>query len=64
VASGLPAAWLLTGSLQEMLFGVTSSDPVASTIAAVTLSGTAIVGSLVPSLRATRVSPMSALREE
>lgn len=64
VAIGLPAALLVSGALREMLFGISPTDPSAYAIAAILLAAAALLASWFPALRATRVSPMSALREE
>jgi predicted permease len=64
VVIGLPAAWWLSTSLHDLLFNVTPTDPVAYSVAAIVLAGTALLASLVPAHRASRVSPMTTLREE
>jgi predicted permease len=47
-----------------LLFSVSPTDPIVYTIVGVVLLGTAIVASLAPALRATRVDPNVALRAE
>ncbi len=55
-------ASLITGRLLEsMLFGVSTSDPV--TLIGIA-AGASVVATLPPSLRAVRVDPMVALRNE
>jgi putative ABC transport system permease protein len=65
VAIGLVAgiaASLLTGSaLQSLLYGVSSSDPLIITIAAVVLGGTAFLAAWLPMRRVHRVEPMTVL---
>jgi predicted permease len=61
---GLPLAWLVTRSVQSMLFGLTPTDP--DTIAgAVLVLGTAgLLAAYLPARRATRVDPMRALHHD
>ncbi len=64
IAIGLVAALSLTGVIENMLFGVSSRDPV--TIAGVVglLAGIALLASYLPARRATRLDPSVALRQE
>ena len=64
VAMGLYAAFLLSRSLGGMLFGVTPADPLTYATVGFVLFGFAVVASLVPALRATRIDPMTAIRHE
>jgi predicted permease len=64
LAAGLAGAFALTRLMESLLFGVHSSD--APTFVAVTLllALVALIASLVPAIRATRLSPTTALRED
>ena len=64
VAVGLYGAFLLSRSLEDMLFGVSSADPRTYAIVGLVLFGSAAGASLVPALRATRVDPTIAIRHE
>lgn len=59
-------AWITLASLarleQSRLFGVTASDPVSFGAGAALLVVTMLGATLVPARRATRVSPLTALR--
>jgi putative ABC transport system permease protein len=61
---GLIGAFALTHFLNRMLFGVTASDMVTFASAALLLGAVAVVASLIPALRAARVDPLTALRQE
>ena len=50
--------------LSGMLYEVGALDPVAFTIAPLTLAGAAFIATWLPARRATRISPMAALRTE
>ena len=64
VAIGLIAAYALTRFLASQLFGVGATDPATFTIVSAVLVGMAFLATLVPALRATRVDPVVALRDE
>lgn len=64
VARGLGAAAVMTRWLGSLLFGVQPVDPATFAMAAALLSGVAAVAVWIPARRATRVDPMTALRQE
>jgi ABC-type antimicrobial peptide transport system permease subunit len=64
VLIGLPAA-LGTGQLIEsLLFGLAPKDPATIAAAAAVLIGVATLAGYVPAMRAMRVDPVVALRDE
>jgi putative ABC transport system permease protein len=54
----------LTGVLNSLLFGVTARDPATLLLVAAILLTTALAACAVPAIRATRIAPVTALREE
>jgi ABC-type antimicrobial peptide transport system permease subunit len=61
-AMGLIASVALGGWLQSQLFGVTSGDPLTLVAVTAALAAVAAVAAFIPARRASRVSPMRALR--
>jgi predicted permease len=67
IAVGLGAAYVLTKyleSLTSMLFGVNPRDPWTFAVIAALLTAVALIASLIPARRATKVDPLVALRYE
>jgi ABC-type antimicrobial peptide transport system permease subunit len=63
VVIGLVAALLAGQLLTGMLYGVSAGDPFSVAAAAVALCAVALVACYLPALWATRVDPLTALRE-
>jgi ABC-type antimicrobial peptide transport system permease subunit len=64
VALGLALSLLVGQVLSSMLFAVSPADPISLGLAAVLLSAAALLACYLPARRATRVSPLTALRTE
>jgi ABC-type antimicrobial peptide transport system permease subunit len=68
VAVGLVAGLILAAAstrlLQAQLHGVQAIDPVSIAAAVIVLGASAVLAVLVPAMRASRVSPIVALRAE
>lgn len=63
IAGGLVLAAVLTPFLKPLLHEVTPTDPMTFGSVAVVLLGVAAIASLVPAWRASRVDPLTALRQ-
>jgi putative ABC transport system permease protein len=61
---GLALAFAATRGLSAFLFGVSAFDPVVFSGVTAALVGSAVIASLVPARRATRVDPLVALRND
>jgi putative ABC transport system permease protein len=64
IVAGSIIALGLSRYMQGMLFGVTPLDPVTYASAATVLLATAVLSTLVPAWRASRVDPVTALRND
>jgi predicted permease len=64
IVAGLGAAFLLTRVMQSLLYQVTPTDPLTFALVSGALIVVALIASAVPAFRATRVSPLIALRTE
>jgi ABC-type antimicrobial peptide transport system permease subunit len=63
-ALGLAGAWLATGMIRSLLFGVAPADPATYAITVVILSVAAACACAIPAARAIRVDPVVSLREQ
>jgi putative exporter of polyketide antibiotics len=61
---GLLAAALGSGLLESALFGVTASDPITFVAVTLVMAVTAVLASVIPAWRATRVDPVRVLASE
>jgi predicted permease len=64
IAAGLFLAMAATPRIEPLLYRVSPADPVSIAGAALFLIAVAVLASLIPALRATRVDPLLALRQE
>ena len=62
IALGTAGALFAARAIRSLLFGVGATDPVSFVAVAVLLLVVAIAATLVPALRAARVSPLVAIR--
>jgi ABC-type antimicrobial peptide transport system permease subunit len=64
IAVGVAASLALTSLLRTLLFGVKPYDAISFVAAVVVLSGVALVAAYVPARRASRLTPVDALRAD
>jgi putative ABC transport system permease protein len=64
IVTGVAGAFWLTRYISSMLYGVAALDPLTFTMMPLILAVIAITASLIPALRALRIDPNTALREE
>ena len=64
IAAGLAAAAAGTRLMEDLLFGVTATDPITFALAAAALGLASIAAAYVPAWRAARVAPATALRTD
>ncbi len=64
LAIGVPVALATTRFVQSFLFQMKPNDPLAVTVAAATLLGAALLAGYGPALRASKIDPWIALRDE
>jgi len=61
---GLAGAWLATGMIRSLLFGLVPADPVTYAFTVVILSVAAACACAIPAVKAIRVDPVVSLREQ
>jgi ABC-type antimicrobial peptide transport system permease subunit len=61
---GVPASLAISRLIESQLFGLSSTDPLTLTLAALALTVVALTAGYLPAWRATRIDPMLALRTE
>jgi putative ABC transport system permease protein len=64
IVTGMIAAFLLTRLMQSLLYQVRPGDPMTFAVVSIALVIVALLASALPAYRATRVSPLVALRTE
>ena len=64
LTAGLILVQLAKGALATVVFGVAPGDVTSMAVAAALLLATAVLASLLPAWRATRVNPVEGLRAE
>jgi len=64
VGIGLAGALLLGRLLQSLIYGIKTSDPVTFGAVSLLLASVALLACMIPAYRASKVEPMSALRDE
>jgi ABC-type antimicrobial peptide transport system permease subunit len=64
IAAGVFAAFALTRLMQSLLYEVQPTDAVTFGVVVLALTAVALLASALPAWRATRVSPLIALRTE
>lgn len=64
VVIGVPLSLAASRLLRSQLHGIGATDPVAFGVALVVLGASAVMAGVLPALRASRVTPVVALREE
>jgi putative ABC transport system permease protein len=61
---GLAAAWALTRTMQNLLYGVTAGDPATFGVVVALLGAIALAACYLPARRASRLDPIAVLRAD
>lgn len=64
VALGVGGTWLLGSALRPLVYGISPRDPLTIAMVSAGLAGVALLSTLLPAWRASRIDPMTALRTE
>jgi ABC-type antimicrobial peptide transport system permease subunit len=64
LAFGIGCSFLATRVMARMLFGVGAHDPLTMISVSLILAAVALIACMAPALKATRVDPIVALRDE
>jgi predicted permease len=64
IAAGLPLAWMGTRLMKSVLYGLSPHDPGTVAAAACVILSIVLLAGALPAIRASRVDPMTALRDE
>jgi ABC-type antimicrobial peptide transport system permease subunit len=64
IAIGAAAAWGVTRSMSRLLYGVGSTDPATFTSTVALLCAVSFIACVIPAGRASRVDPMTVLRDQ
>lgn len=64
VGIALPTAYALSRLIQAQLFNVKGSDPAIFVLATLLIAAVSAAAGLIPAVRASRIDPMTALRNE
>jgi ABC-type antimicrobial peptide transport system permease subunit len=64
IAAGLLGAFFAAQAMKTLLFNVTPADPITFAVVPLILLATTLLASYVPSARANRIDPATALRNE
>jgi ABC-type antimicrobial peptide transport system permease subunit len=64
IVAGMIGAALLTRVMASLLFGISATDVVTFSAVPLILGTIAVIASYLPALRATRINPVIALRDE
>jgi predicted permease len=64
IVLGLLGAWSISRASASLLFEVSAADPLTFALTAVALTGVAVLACTVPAIRATRIDPLTALRDD